>query len=111
AATIIPAMAKDVAEITMLQRSPTWFFTGRNVNELADMLRALQIDETWIHEIVRRKLLYDQATFTRRCIEEREKVKEELLSAVRAHLGPDYDIAAHFTPSYRPWQQRVALIP
>ena len=111
AATIIPAMAKDCAHMTMLQRSPTWFFTGRNVNELADMLRALQIDETWIHEIVRKKILYDQATFTRRCVEEPEKVKEELLGAVRAHLGADYDIAQHFTPSYRPWRQRLALIP
>jgi len=111
AATIIPAMAEACAHITMLQRSPTWFFTGRNANELADMLRALQIDETWIHEIVRRKILYDQATFTRRCIEEPEKVKQELLDAARAHLGADYDVATNFTPSYRPWRQRLALIP
>jgi cation diffusion facilitator CzcD-associated flavoprotein CzcO len=111
AATIIPAMAQDCAHITMLQRSPTWFFTGRNVNELADMLRALQIDETWIHEIVRRKILFEGATFTRRCIEEPEQVREELLGAARAHLGADYDIATHFTPSYRPWRQRLALIP
>jgi cation diffusion facilitator CzcD-associated flavoprotein CzcO len=26
-------------------------------------------------------------------------------------LGPDYDIDTHFTPSYRPWRQRVALVP
>jgi cation diffusion facilitator CzcD-associated flavoprotein CzcO len=111
AATIIPAMAKDCAQITMLQRSPTWFSTGRNVNELAEMLRALQIDETWIHEIVRRKTLYEQALFTQRCIEEPDKVSAELLANVRAHLGPDYDIGTHFTPDYRPWRQRVALIP
>ncbi|HKX17493.1 MAG TPA: NAD(P)/FAD-dependent oxidoreductase [bacterium] len=111
AATIIPAMAPDCSQITMLQRSPTWFFTGRNINELADMLRALQIDEAWIHEIVRRKILYDQAVFTRRCSEEPEKVMAELLGAARAHLGPDYDIETHFTPTYRPWRQRLALIP
>jgi cation diffusion facilitator CzcD-associated flavoprotein CzcO len=111
AATIIPAMARDCADITMLQRSPTWFSTGRNVNELAEMLRTLKIDETWIHEIVRRKILYDQALFTRRCFEEPDKVQQELLGAVRAHLGPDYDIETNFTPSYRPWRQRLALIP
>jgi cation diffusion facilitator CzcD-associated flavoprotein CzcO len=26
-------------------------------------------------------------------------------------LGPDYDIATHFTPSYRPWRQRIAFVP
>ena len=111
AATIIPAMAKDCAHITMLQRSPTWFSTGRNVNELAEMLRALKIDETWIHEIVRRKILHEQAQFTQRCFEEPDKVSAELLANVRAHLGPDHDIDTHFTPNYRPWRQRLALIP
>ena len=38
-------------------------------------------------------------------------VKAELLGAVRAELGPDYDIDAHFTPSYRPWRQRIAFVP
>src|SRR4051794_5150375 len=36
AATLIPAMADDCEHITMLQRSPTFFFIGQNVNELAD---------------------------------------------------------------------------
>lgn len=111
AATLVPAVAGKCAHVTMLQRSPTYFFTGRNINELAEMLRTLKVDETWIHEIVRRKILFDQAEFTRRCREEPDKVTAELLGAVRAHLGPDYDIATHFTPRYRPWRQRLAYIP
>lgn len=111
AATVVPAMANDVAHITMLQRSPTYFRTGRNVIEIAEELRKLQVDEHWIHEIVRRKILYEQAQFTKRTFEEPEKVKQELLNNVRSYLGPDYDIAAHFTPKYRPWRQRLAFIP
>jgi cation diffusion facilitator CzcD-associated flavoprotein CzcO len=111
AATLIPAMAPDCAHVTMLQRSPTYFLTGRNANPLAEELRELDIDEVWVHEIVRRKILRDQAAFTRRTFEESETVKQELLGAVRAHLGDDYDIDTHFTPSYRPWRQRVAFIP
>src|SRR5258708_354963 len=95
----------------MLQRSPTYFRTGRNAIELAETLRQLQISEEWIHEIVRRKILFDQDTFTRRSFTEPETVKNELLGAVRAVLGPDYDIETHFTPSYRPWRQRIAFIP
>src|SRR5712691_8414613 len=93
AATLIPAIAADCAHVTMLQRSPTYFFTGRNANALADELRELEIDEAWIHEIVRRKILHDQAVFTSRTFSEPEVVKEELLSGVRAYLWQDYDLA------------------
>jgi cation diffusion facilitator CzcD-associated flavoprotein CzcO len=111
AATLIPAIAADCGHVTMLQRSPTWFRTGRNAIALADELRELAIDETWIHEIVRRKILHEQSVFTHRSFTEPEKVKAELLGAVRGYLGPDYDVATHFTPSYRPWRQRIAFIP
>ncbi len=111
AATLLPAIAPDCAHVTMLQRSPTYFLTGRNAIALAEELRLLGIQEEWIHEIVRRKILYEQNVFTRRAFAEPEKVKEELLGAVRAELGPDFNIATHFTPSYRPWRQRIAFVP
>ena len=34
-----------------------------------------------------------------------------ILGGVRHALGPDYDIATHFTPRYNPWQQRLCLVP
>jgi cation diffusion facilitator CzcD-associated flavoprotein CzcO len=111
AATIIPAMAPDAAHVTMLQRSPTFFITGRNVNDLAETLRQLQVDENWVHEIVRRKIIYDQAVFTKRCVEEPEKVAAELIGAVKNVVGDACDVATHFTPTYRPWRQRIAFVP
>jgi cation diffusion facilitator CzcD-associated flavoprotein CzcO len=111
AATLVPAIAADTEHVTMLQRSPTYFIPGRNENELADQLRELDIDETWIHEITRRKILHDQAAITQLSFEQPELLKEELIGAVREYLGPDYDIEKHFTPNYRPWQQRVAFVP
>lgn len=111
AATLIPAIAGDTAHTTLLQRSPTYFIPGRNENELANTLRELEIPEEWIHEIVRRKVLFDQAAFTKRAVEESEAVKEELLAGVRAFVGPDFDVDKHFTPRYRPWRQRIAFVP
>ncbi len=111
AATVVPAIAADCGHVTVLQRSPTYFIPGRNQNDLADTLRELEIDEVWIHEIVRRKILYDQAVFTKRSFEEPEAVKRELLDGVRAYVGPDFDMETHFTPSYRPWRQRIAFVP
>src|SRR3954447_22232650 len=113
AATLIPAIAEKCGHVTMLQRSPTFFRTGRNAIELAETLRQLQISEEWIHEIVRRKILFDQDAFTRRSFTEPEKVKQELLGGIRAVLGPEseIEIEKHFTPRYRPWRQRIAFVP
>jgi len=38
-------------------------------------------------------------------------VKNLILRGVKAALGPDYDIATHFTPRYNPWDQRLCLVP
>jgi cation diffusion facilitator CzcD-associated flavoprotein CzcO len=111
AATLVPAIAGECGHVTLLQRSPTYFIPGRNENELADQLRELEIDDAWIHEITRRQILHDQAIMTKLAFEEPEVVKEELLTAVRELLPPDYDIDKHFTPSYRPWRQRIAFVP
>jgi cation diffusion facilitator CzcD-associated flavoprotein CzcO len=110
AATLIPAIADECGALTMLQRSPTYFIPARNANELADQLRELEVDPAWIHEIVRRKILLDQAQFTQRSFEEPEVVKEELLAGVRAFL-PEETVQAHFMPKYRPWRQRIAFVP
>ena len=104
-------MANDCAHVTMLQRTPTYFRTGRNAIPLAEELRKLEISEEWIHEIVRKKILFEQAQFTKRSFEEPEAVKAELLGAVRQAVGPDFDIDPHFTPNYRPWRQRIAFVP
>ena len=111
AATIVPAMAAHCEHITLLQRSPTFFAPGLNRNELADTLRELDIPDEWTHEIVRRKILFDQQEITRRSFEEPEGLREELIEGARAYLGDDFDIETHFTPKYRPWQQRLAFIP
>ncbi len=111
AATLLPAIAGRCAHVTMLQRSPTYFRTGRNAIDLAETLRQLQVDESWIHEIVRRKILFDQDAFTRQTFEKPDKVRAELIGVIRTIMGPDYDVDTHFTPSYRPWRQRIAFVP
>ncbi|MBO6634522.1 NAD(P)/FAD-dependent oxidoreductase [Parvibaculum sp.] len=110
AATLVPAIAGDCEHVTLLQRSPTYFIPGRNENELADRLRQLQIDESWIHEITRKEILHNQDEFTRRSFEEPEAVRKELLDAVKLFLPEDF-VEKHFTPKYRPWRQRIAFVP
>ncbi|MDJ0879111.1 MAG: NAD(P)/FAD-dependent oxidoreductase [Halieaceae bacterium] len=110
AATLIPNMADDCEQLTMLQRSPTYFWTGENRNELADRLRELEVDETTIHDIVRRDILKQAQDIQVASEQYPEMVKEELFKVIRDWLGEDFDMT-HFTPSYRPWQQRIAYVP
>ena len=111
AATLIPAMADECAHVTMLQRSPTYFYARPNSDEVVDLLRMLKLPDEWIHEIARRKVLHDQKVTTRRSFDDSDALKQELIGAARAYLGDDFDLDTHFTPSYRPWRQRLAVVP
>ena len=110
AATVVPAFAQK-AQVTMLQRSPTYFYCHPNQNELADRLRQIGIDEPTVHRVVRAQVMHDQAVMDKRCVDEPDVVFEELKMAVRAYVGEDFEFEPHFTPKYRPWQQRLAFCP
>ncbi len=110
AATLIPNIADDCEHVTMLQRSPTYFWTAPNRNELADRLRLLEVPEDQVHEIVRRDLLQTGKEIQLAAAEYPEYIKEELLKEVRGFIGDELT-EKHFTPSYRPWQQRLAYLP
>jgi cation diffusion facilitator CzcD-associated flavoprotein CzcO len=113
AATLIPAMAADAGHITMLQRSPTFFRPGRNINEFAEALRELDAPDEWTHELVRRKMLLESSKFTDLCFADPTEAREQLLDGVRAHLKPEHHdlIDTHFQPNYLPWRERIAVVP
>ncbi len=111
AATLVPAIAGECEHVTLLQRSPTYFFPAENRSEFADELRRIGVSDELVHELARKKALFDQDETCQRCLTEPDVVKAELLEAAREYLGPDFDIDTHFTPHYRPWQQRLAFIP
>jgi cation diffusion facilitator CzcD-associated flavoprotein CzcO len=111
AATLVPAIAADCAHVTLLQRSPTYFISRPNSNEVVDMLRGLEVPEEWIHEIARRMVLQELHMLNQIAVDEPEFAKDALIEAVRAELPPGYDVEKHFTPRYRPWRQRLALLP
>jgi len=110
-ATLVPAIADRCGHVTVLQRSPTYFYAGPNANELADMLRQLDLPDEWVHEIVRRKLLFDSHALIQLSLDEPELVRDELIRMVAELLPEGYDVATHFTPRYDPWRQRVAFVP
>ncbi|MET0579396.1 MAG: NAD(P)/FAD-dependent oxidoreductase, partial [Ilumatobacteraceae bacterium] len=111
AATLIPNIADDCAHVTMLQRSPTFFFVRPNSNELADTLRDLDIPDEWTHEIVRRKILKESDAITKMSFEDPETLRFFLIEGIKPLLPEGFDVDRHFNPAYRPWQQRIAVVP
>ncbi|MFQ3665033.1 MAG: NAD(P)/FAD-dependent oxidoreductase [Sphingomonadaceae bacterium] len=109
-ATIVPNMP-EAAHVTVVQRSPTYYYPAPNRQDAADTMRALGVPETIVHDVTRRKILHDQDVICQRCLVEPDEVKRDLLEAAKLFLGPDFPIDPHLTPSYRPWQQRLAYIP
>jgi monooxygenase len=111
AATVIPALAKTAAHVTMLQRSPTYFACSANRNELADRLREIGIDEPTVHRVVRTQINHDLNRMTKRCQTEPDAVFEDLKARIREYAGADFAFEPHFIPRYRPWEQRIAFVP
>jgi cation diffusion facilitator CzcD-associated flavoprotein CzcO len=110
AATLIPAIAPDVEHVTMLQRTPTFMMPMRNRNDLADQLRDLEVPPEWIHEIVRRQIL-KLAEQMSAVTADPEMMRSFLLQAMKDELPDGFDVERHFNPPYRPWQQRLAILP
>lgn len=110
AVTLVPEMAKTAAHVTMLQRSPTYVVSRPSQDGVANWLRA-KLPAKTAYAITRWKNVLLGMFFYRMAKKKPAKVKERMLGMIRDELGPEYDIATHFTPSYNPWDQRVCLVP
>ncbi|MGH7025011.1 MAG: flavin-containing monooxygenase [Caulobacteraceae bacterium] len=110
AVTLVPELARDAAHVTMLQRSPTYVVSRPAEDAFANKLRA-RLPAALAYAIVRWRNVLMQMWFYRLTRKQPAKVKQAIIDMARAQLGPDYDIATHFTPTYNPWDQRLCLVP
>jgi cation diffusion facilitator CzcD-associated flavoprotein CzcO len=110
AVTLVPEMAKTAAHVTMLQRSPTYIVARPSVDGFANWLNRI-LPSKAAYGITRWRNVLFGLFFFNRMRKYPHKAKERILGWVRDHLGPDYDIDRHFTPSYNPWDQRLCLVP
>jgi cation diffusion facilitator CzcD-associated flavoprotein CzcO len=110
AITLLPSLAKTAAHVTMLQRSPTWIVSRPEQDPIASFLRRV-LPATAAFRISRWLNTAFQQWGYRMSRRRPERMRRFLLDQVRQHLGPDYDVARHFTPRYDPWDQRLCLVP
>jgi monooxygenase len=110
AVTLLPEMVKQAAHVTMLQRSPTWVVARPSEDTLANRLRRW-LPPKLAYALTRWKRVLLGMYFYNLCQRKPQKVASLLLGGVRAYLGPDYDVERHFRPNYKPWDQRLCLVP
>jgi cation diffusion facilitator CzcD-associated flavoprotein CzcO len=110
AVTLVPAMAEDAAHVTMLQRSPTYIVSRPAEDPFANWTRR-HLPAKLAYGVTRWRNVLLTMFFYNLARRRPEKFKQSVIGGVRHHLGPDYDVATHFTPTYKPWDQRLCLVP
>ena len=110
AVTLVPEMAKTAAHVTMLQRSPTYVVSLPARDAIAAWL------QRWLparvaHGLARWKNVLLTMYFYGLSRRRPAQMKDYIVKEVQKALGPDYDVAKHFTPRYNPWDQRMCLVP
>lgn len=109
AVTLVPSMASEATHVTMLQRSPTWISAVPGRDKRADWLRK-HLPERVAHRLARAKNVAFHIGFHQLCERFPARARKLLLAQTRRILGQEA-VEEHFTPSYRPWEQRLCAAP
>ena len=110
AMTLVPSMAKTAAHVTMLQRSPTYVISAPEQDKIANWLRGV-MPAKWAFRLSRWKNVGLMTYFYQFSQLFPNFMKAAIIKKASQALGPDYDVATHFTPRYKPWEQRMCLVP
>ena len=110
AVTIVPEIAKKAEHVVMIQRSPTYVVSRPSEDAINKFLRKFLPVKLTYFLIRWKNILFQSWTFfiARKYP---EATKNRILEMIRDELGADYDVEKHFTPSYKPWDQRICLVP
>ena len=110
AVTLVPTMAKTAGHVTMLQRSPTYIIARPGADPMVHSLKRW-LPAKWASTLARWKNILLGMYFYKIARSKPDKFSAAIIAGAQAHLGPDYDVATHFTPRYKPWDQRLCLVP
>ncbi len=109
AVTLVPAMAKEGAQVTMLQRSPTYIATVPEVDPISVGMRRF-MPEMMVYRLARARNIGLQRLVYKLSKQRPKLVRRALLAAAKRQLGDDVDMT-HFRPSYNPWDERLCAVP
>ena len=109
AVTLLPAMTDKAAHVTMLQRSPTYVISVPEEDIISNKLRRF-LPEKLVYRLGRTRNVGLTMMFYRLSREKPALIRRFLLKQVRWQVGKDFDMT-HFSPKYKPWDERVCAVP
>jgi len=108
AVTLLPALAEAGAQVTMLQRSPTYLVSLPARDRLSDLLGRV-LPARWVSGLARKRFQWLSRWIYQASRRWPQRMRALLLSQVRKHLAGSADMR-HFTPTYQPWDQRLCVV-
>jgi cyclohexanone monooxygenase len=110
AVTLVPAMAGQAGHVTMLQRSPTYVVSRPSEYRFARRYRRW-LPEKAAYWATRWRVILESMLLYRVARSKPELARQKIVAMARHQLGREFDVQTHFTPSYKPWDQRVCVVP
>ncbi len=110
AVTLVPELAKRAAHVIMLQRSPTYVVSVPERDRIANWMRE-HLPGRMAYAFARWKNVALSLAFYQFCRRFPERAKAMIVGQVEKLARGKVDVGTHFTPSYKPWDQRVCLVP
>lgn len=110
AITLLPNMAKIAKHVTLLQRSPSYFVSLPSVDPLTLFARKflpLSVAST----MNRFQNQFKSSFFYYMCRAFPNALRRILRFLVKRQLPSNIPLDPHFNPSYKPWDQRVCVVP
>jgi monooxygenase len=110
AVTLVPSMARQASLVTMLQRSPSYFVAVPARDDTTIRLRGALPERVASRVVRSRNLLLGWALYqaARRWP---DRIAELLRAGVVRQLPDGVPVDPHFVPHYRPWDQRLCVVP
>jgi monooxygenase len=110
AITLAPALARLGAEVTIVQRSPSYVLALAARDPLARVLQRTLPART-AYRLIRGKNVLLSTLMYQLSRRRPELIKALLRRSVERLLPPGYDVDTHFSPRYQPWDQRLGVSP
>ncbi|WP_371403835.1 flavin-containing monooxygenase [Kribbella sp. NBC_00662] len=110
AVTLVPAMAGTAEHVTMLQRTPSYVASRPARDAFSDRLRAV-LPENLAHRLIRGKNVAVSTALYSAFRKWPAHAAWLLNAGVARELPESIPVDPHFTPQYKPWDQRLCLVP
>jgi monooxygenase len=110
AITLVPALAERAAQVTMLQRSPTYIISLPGRDPIAAALRRW-LPERLAYGATRAKNEATQSLWYAFCRRFPRQARAVIRKGALAQLPAGFDVDTHLRPAYDPWDQRMCVSP